>query len=172
MKIFTRAAVLLLSVAFLTRASGAQQPAGQQPPPTQQPGAQQPQQEQHPPRAQHPPFRTGINFVRVDVIVTDRQGNPVLDLKQTDFEVTEDGKPQAIQTFKLINVSEDTGIGADPPREVRNAIEEQMEAARDDVRVFAIFLDDYHVRLENSMRAREAIARFVENQVQPKDLVS
>jgi VWFA-related protein len=119
---------------------------------------------------QTPIFRTDLNFVRVDVIVSDRQGNPVHDLKQEDFEVAEDGKPQAIQTFKLINVSEDTGIGTDPPREVRNAIEEQMEAARDDVRLFAIFLDDYHVRLENSMRAREAIARFVENQLLPKDM--
>ena len=115
---------------------------------------------------QTPVFRTDINFVRVDVIVSDRQGNPVHDLRQEDFEVTEDGKPQAIQTFKLINVSEDTGVGSDPPREVRNAIDEQTEAARDDVRLFAIFLDDYHVRLENSMRAREPIARFVENQLQ------
>ena len=124
------------------------------------------------PADQTPVFRSDINFVRVDVIVTDRQGNPVHDLKQEDFEVTEDGKPQTIETFKLINVSEDTGIGSDPPREIRNAIEEQMEAARDDVRVFAIFLDDYHVRLENSMRAREPIARFVEEQLQPKDMAS
>ena len=54
----------------------------------------------------------------------------------------------------------------------RNSIDEQTEAARDDVRLFAIFLDDYHVRLENSMRAREILARFVENQFNPKDLVS
>ena len=143
----------------------AQEPAQpQSPPPTQQPGAPAA------PTDQVPVFRSDINFVRVDVIVQDRQGNPVHDLKQEDFEVTEDGKPQSIQTFKLINVTDDTGIGADPPREVRNPIEEQMEAARDDVRLFAIFLDDYHVRLENSMRARESIARFVENQIQPKDL--
>jgi VWFA-related protein len=106
----------------------------------------------------------------VDVIVTDKQGNPVHDLRQEDFEVTEDGKPQTIQTFKLINVSENAGVGSDPPREVRNAIEEQTEAARDDVRLFAIFLDDYHVRLENSMRAREVLAQFVENQLQPADM--
>jgi VWFA-related protein len=119
---------------------------------------------------QIPVFRSDINFVRVDVIVTDRQGNPVHDLKQEDFEVTEDGKPQAVQTFKLINVSEDAGVGTDPPREVRNPIEEQTEAARDDVRLFAVFLDDYHVRLENSMRAREILARFVENQFNAKDI--
>jgi VWFA-related protein len=132
--------------------------------------AQQPAPAPAAPADQTPIFRTDINFVRVDVIVTDRQGNPVHDLRQEDFEVTEDGKPQSIQTFKLINVSEDAGIGNDPPREVRNTIEEQTEAARDDVRLFAIFLDDYHVRLENSMRSREPIARFVENQLNAKDL--
>ncbi|MEO5739795.1 MAG: VWA domain-containing protein [Vicinamibacterales bacterium] len=132
--------------------------------------AQQPAPPPAAPADQTPVFRSDINFVRVDVIVNDRQGNPVNDLKAEDFEVTEDGKPQSIQTFKLINVSDDTGVGTDPPREVRNPIEEQTEAARDDVRLFAIFLDDYHVRLENSMRAREPIARFVENQMNAKDL--
>ena len=117
-----------------------------------------------------PTFRTDINFVRVDVIVTDKQGNPVHDLRQEDFEVTEDGKPQSIQTFKLVNVTENAGVGSDPPREVRNVIEEQTEAARDDVRLFAVFLDDYHVRLENSMRAREPIARFIEEPLQAADM--
>ena len=115
-----------------------------------------------------PIFRTDINFVRVDVIVTDRQGNPVHDLKQEDFEVTEDGKPQAIQTFKLINVTENKDVVSEAPKQIRNAIDEQMEAAREDARLFAIFLDDYHVRLENSMR--EVIAQFVENQLQPADM--
>jgi VWFA-related protein len=163
------AAVLAAPLALGVKAQDAQAPPpapGQQQPPPAQPA---PADQQTP---QTPVFRSDINFVRVDVIVTDRQGNPVHDLKQTDFEVTEDGKPQAIQTFKLINVSEDTGLGADPPREVRNPIDEQTEAARDDVRLVAIFLDDYHVRLENSMRAREILARFVENQFNPKDLIS
>ncbi len=136
--------------------------------PPQQPAPPPPTPEQTP--EQTPIFRTDINFVRVDVIVTDRQGNPVHDLKQEDFEVTEDGKPQAVQTFKLVNVRENAGVGSDPPREVRTVIEEQMEAARDDARLFAFFLDDYHVRLENSMRAREVIAQFVENQLQPADM--
>ena len=134
------------------------------------PAQQQPTPPPAPAADQTPVFRADINFVRVDVIVNDRQGNPVHDLRQEDFEVTEDGKPQSVQTFKLINVSEDTGVGNDPPREVRNPIEEQTEAARDDVRLFAIFLDDYHVRLENSMRSREPIARFIENQLNAKDM--
>ena len=136
------------------------------PPPAQTPPAAPAQPDQI------PIFRTDINFVRVDAIVTDKQGNPVHNLTQDDFEVTEDGKPQTIQTFKLINVSENAGVGSDPPREVRTAIEEQTEAARDDVRIFAFFLDDYHVRLENSMRARETLAKFVETHLQPADMAA
>ena len=59
---------------------------------------------QTPPQAPGPTFRTGINFVRVDVIVSDRKGQPLVDLKQADFEVFEDGKSQTIETFKLVQV--------------------------------------------------------------------
>jgi VWFA-related protein len=162
------AAVLAAPLALGVKAQdNPAQPAA--PPPA---GAQAPADQAPADQAQTPIFRSDINFVRVDVIVNDRQGNLVHDLKQEDFEVTEDGKPQSIQTFKLINVSEDAGVGSDPPREIRNSIDEQTEAARDDVRLFAIFLDDYHVRLENSMRAREHIARFVEGQLNAKDMAS
>ncbi|MSO55489.1 MAG: VWA domain-containing protein [Acidobacteria bacterium] len=151
------AAVLAAPLALAVRAQNA--PAGQAPTPA--PPA---------PAPATPTFRTDINFVRVDVIVTDKQGKPVHDLRQEDFEVTEDGKPQAIQTFKLVNVSGTAVAGSEPPREIRDVGDEQTEAAREDVRLFAIFLDDYHVRLENSMRSREPIARFVENQLQGADM--
>ena len=161
------AAVLAAPLALAVRAQNAP-PAADAPP--QPSGADRTRAGRLQHRQTSPTFRADINFVRVDVIVTDRQGNPVHDLRQEDFEVTEDGKPQTIQTFKLVNVTENAGVGSDPPREVRNLIEEQTEAARDDVRLFAMFLDDYHVRLENSMRAREPIAQFIENQLQPADM--
>lgn len=122
---------------------------------------------------QGPTFRGGINFVRVDVIVSDGRGNPVTDLRQQDFELTEDGKPQKIEAFKLINVMAGGTPGAPPrpPRAIRSPIDEEMEAARDDVRVFAVFLDDYHVTQSASMRARQILAEFVETQLQDLDLI-
>ena len=66
---------------------------------TQQSSAVPELPEQTDPDEQQPVFRTGINFVRVDVIVTDRDGNPVVDLEPEDFEVLEDGVPQSIETF-------------------------------------------------------------------------
>jgi len=152
------------------------QPTQQTPPPAtpagQGSGATPAQPPAQPQPAAAPTFRTDINFVRVDVIVSDKQGNPVSDLRQQDFEVTEDGKPQAIQTFKLVNINDSISRSApvEAPHEIRSVIDEQMEAAKEDVRLFAFFLDDYHVRKENSIRAREPIARFVENKLLSTDM--
>ena len=41
----------------------------------------------------------GVTAVLVDVVVRDRRGEPVRDLKQSDFQVIEDGVPQALGSF-------------------------------------------------------------------------
>ena len=134
--------------------------------------AQQPAQPPAEPAAQPPVFRAGINYVRVDVIVSDKNGNPVADLQVPDFEVSEDGKPQTIDTFKLVKLDGGTAESIkEPPKEIRNDFDEEMEAARDDVRLFAIFLDDYHVRRGASMAVRGQLARFIETQMGPSDMV-
>ena len=139
----------------------------QQPDPAGAP--QEPQQES----GQPPIFRTGINFVRVDVIVTDsRTGQPVSDLGQDDFEVVEDNQPQTVETFKLVELDGGAIQALDgPARPIRNDADEELEAARDDVRLFAIFLDDYHVRRGASVSVRDPIARFIETQLGPSDML-
>ena len=44
------------------------------------------------PTTQPPVFRAGINYVRVDVIISDKSGNPVADLQASDFDVFEDAQ--------------------------------------------------------------------------------
>ena len=119
-----------------------------------------------------PTFKTGINFVRVDVIITDKNGNALADLQPGDFEVTEDGKPQKIETFKLVKLDGGTTAALkEPPKEIRSDYDEESEAAKEDVRLFAIFLDDYHVRRGASMAVREPIAKFIDTQLGPTDMV-
>src|SRR3954447_17537366 len=132
--------------------------------------AQQPQTGDDKPG--QPAVRAGINFVSVDVIISDKNGNNISDLKESDFEITEDGKPQTVESFKFIKLDGGLMPGPDgPPRQIRTDADEEAEAARDDVRLFAIFLDDYHVRRETSMVARQQIARFVETQLGPSDMI-
>ena len=160
-------AVGLFTVALGTMRGDAQQPQQEPAQPGQTPPGDQP------PTGQQPPvFRAGINFVRVDVIVTDKTGASVTNLQATDFEITEEGRPQQIETFKLVQLDGGLMPGPDgPPRAIRTDYDEESEAARDDVRLFGIFLDDYHVRDGNSLAARDQIARFIETQLGPSDMV-
>jgi VWFA-related protein len=150
--------------------SGAQAPAAPPPADQQQPPAAPAQQTAQDP--QRPIFRAGVNFVRVDVIVTDKAGRPLSDLKLTDFEITEGGRPQKIETFKLVELDGGLMPGPDgPARQIRSEFDEESEAARDDVRLFGLFLDDYHVRRGSSLSARNEIARFIETQLGPSDMI-
>ena len=135
--------------------------AGQQPPPADQP----------PPDPAQPVFRTGINFVRVDVIVTDKQGQPVTDLTQADFEVQEDNKPQTVETFRLVKIETETAIIPPTVGRIRSRDDEERAAQNEDARIFVFFLDDYHVRLGNSMSARQHLMKFVEG-LGPNDLLA
>jgi VWFA-related protein len=46
--------------------------------------------------------KEGVTAVLVDVVVRDRRGEPIKDLTQADFEITEDGAPQRIGSFTPI----------------------------------------------------------------------
>jgi VWFA-related protein len=123
-------------------------------------------------QAQPPPtFRAGVNVVRVDVIVTGRDGRAVEDLTQADFDVTEDGKPQTIEMFRLVKIDGQPKPGDPAPRQIRTESDEESEAGRDDVRLFAIFFDDYHVRRISAMAVRPALTAFIQKQLAPTDLV-
>lgn len=163
-------AALLFAVVVGLSQVGAQQPAEPQDNAGQQPAESQPAEPQGD-TGQQPTFRAGINFVRVDVIVTDDKGQPITDLTEADFEVIEDGQPQNIEQFRLIRVDGNPRPGDPPPRELRNRIDEEIELAKDDVRVFVFFMDDYHVRLGNSLSVKEPLIRFVQTQLGPNDVV-
>src|SRR5688572_15713054 len=153
------------------RQGGDGQPA-QQPQPAGQAPTDQPAAPVIPGQDAQPVFRGGINFVRVDVIATDGKGQHVTDLKQEDFEVLEDNQLQSVEQFRLIKVDGNPKPGDPPPRVIRNREDEESEAARDDVRIFAILLDDYHVRRSNSISIREPLTRFIQTQLRPNDMVA
>ena len=119
-----------------------------------------------------PTFRADVNFVRVDVIVTDRNGEPVADLTADDFQVFEDDARQTIEQFKLVNVDGNIHPGDQPIGEIRTAADQEREIGREDVRLFVIFFDDYHTRAINALKVKRPLTQFVENHLGQKDLVA
>lgn len=75
-------------------------------------------------------FRSTSNFVRVDVVVRDRNGSVVKGLKNDDFVVTEDGKPQQVVTFDYEEIATDTLPPATPSTPVLGLEQLQNAATR------------------------------------------
>jgi VWFA-related protein len=91
---------------------------------------------------QRPTFRTGVNFVRLDVFAR-AGGLPVSDLRAEDFLIQEDGVAQTISTFEHIVIRAGTPAGerVDP----RNVRESNQMAGDPRNRLFVLFLDTFHV---------------------------
>ena len=166
--------IIVLVAMALTATGTAQQPPETSPPATPQaPDAAAPATDPPPDeQTQQPVFRAEINFVRVDAIVTDDDDNPVLDLTREDFEIYEDDVLQQIETFALHQLTGEPDPDLPPLSSIRNAYDQEREAARFDSRIFVFFLDEYHVTDINAMRMLAPLVEFVETQLAPTDLVA
>jgi VWFA-related protein len=49
-----------------------------------------------------PVFRTGTTAVLLDIVVRDKRGRPIRDLRQDEITVLEDGTPREVKSFRLI----------------------------------------------------------------------
>ncbi|MGD9903102.1 MAG: VWA domain-containing protein [Vicinamibacterales bacterium] len=141
-----------------------------------QPQAPQTSAPQAPPpgvEIQPPIFRSGVKLVLVDVSVTGGDEVPLADLTAADFELTEDGVPQQVEQATLVRLSgapRDNGESL----EIRSQDHAIAEAGRDDVRVFAVFMDDYHLGRypQEMIPLRKALTTFLGEMMGPLDLAT
>jgi VWFA-related protein len=62
-----------------------------------------------------PVFRTGTTAVMLDIVVRDKRGRPVRDLRQDEITVLEDGVAREVKTFRLIEgPPADAAVSAGP----------------------------------------------------------
>ncbi len=137
------------------------------------PGAQAPAQPPDPPR-----FRVGVDAVRIDAVVTDKDGNLVTDLTAADFELRQDGEVQPITIAHYVE------IDAPPPQPSQLASKHLPVGAAAPIvssgrltrgkvqRTMVLVVDDLGIAWENMEATRKALRRFVDEQVQDGDLVA
>jgi VWFA-related protein len=127
-------------------------------------GAQQPA----PPQ---PTFKTQVEFVEVDAIVTDAQGRFVRDLKKEDFQVLEDGKAQTIATFSVVDIPVER---YDRPLYAANPIEPDVRTNERpfDGRVYVMVVDDLHTLFGRSARVKVAAREFIQKHLGANDLMA
>lgn len=114
--------------------------------------------------AQQPTFRSGVELVTIDVVATDRSGQPVHNLKVEDFELLEDGKEQPIRTLRFIDTSVAPLEATLPPGIVTNDV--------DPGGIFAVVVDEIGLQPEDIEKVRRTAATFFKDTLQPHDHVA
>jgi VWFA-related protein len=108
--------------------------------------------------------------VQLDVIPLDARGHIVEDLTPADFAVREDGSAQPLDSIRLVHAGD--GPSSALPDPAPRADREQPASLPEGTRVFAIFLDEYHVSPGASTeRVRVALTRFVDREMGTGDLL-
>jgi VWFA-related protein len=127
------------------------------------------QQPTPPASTQQPVFRAASNLVEVDAVVTDKKGDVVRGLKQDDFQLTEDGKPQSIVQFAFVDLPVPSVEAQSTPR-VRSDV--VTNATTPDGRLYVIVLDGFHVDATRSTVVRKLAKQFVDNNLGAKDVAA
>ena len=104
--------------------------------------------------------RVKSNLVNIDVIVKDKKGKYVSDLKPEDFVITENGQQQKIEFFDAPLLRTDTA---------KPGVEAPATAPRNYV---SLVLDSQTTDLTNLKQVREGAIRYVREQVTDADAVA
>src|SRR5262245_32278703 len=170
----SRFVIAILAALFIfdhPASQSAQQPSQQPKQETKQPEAQAPAREQE------ATVRISTQLVQVDATVTDKKGEHVEDLTEDDFELTVDGKKQAITYFRLVKLPEPRraeGVATNAPKLNTPPLSMPTKpiALEQVARTIAFVVDDLGLSFESTSFARRAIKKFLDEQMQEGDLVA
>lgn len=169
----SRAIVAALSLLFVS-AVVAQQPSAPSPPS----GKNNESQESTKQKDRDDVVRISVTLVQVDVTVTDGKGRSITDLKPEDFEVFQNKKPQHITNFLYVAAQPvqstpsvvarpaTKGSPVEPPAPPPRLKPEQVR------RAIALVVDDLTLSFESTASVRQALKKFVDEQMQPGDLAA
>ncbi|MBS1791352.1 MAG: VWA domain-containing protein [Acidobacteria bacterium] len=139
---------------------------------------QKPAQTAPPDSSQDPDsvVRISTQLVQIDAVVTDRNGAHVENLTEDDFVLTVDGKKQSLSHFKLIKLVSpkkpaDGGKNLKAAPATPVGMPEKALAPEDVRRTIAFVVDDLGLSFQSMTYTREAIRKFVREQMEEGDLV-
>ncbi len=138
-------------------------------------------------------FTDTVQLVVVDVFAKDKDGNPVPNLKPSDFAISEDGKPQVIKVCEYQELKSDPitappatlekrpeAAAPAPPvaAEVKAVTTNQIAPAKageikyKDKRLMVMFFDMTSMPLQDQIRAQDSAIKFIKTQITASDLMA
>lgn len=121
--------------------------------------------------APQPSFRSGTDVLLIDATVLDREGRPIVDLTERDFEVRLDGKARRIVSVQFLG-SPSVQSAADPAAlSAGRSYTSNVDAALVRPNLIVIVVDQGNITPGNAMSAVRAAAQFVDG-LAPQDRVA
>ena len=124
-------------------------------------------------------FRVTSDLVLVSVTARDKSGRLIPDLKQSDFTVMEDGRPQHIASFDIEDVQTTLSQANPSQAEVQGAAPSNLITAKTvtpenirDHRLIVLFFDFSAMEADEVDHALDSAQKFVDKQMTPADLVA
>src|SRR5437588_166212 len=115
-----------------------------------------------------PTIRVTTRLVQVNVVVHDKKGEPVSDLKKEDFTIFEKGKEQKLAVFAVDSITAPTKAWpALPP----NIFSNRVKTADTPTSITVILFDGLNTRFQDQAYARKQIVKFL-SEIQPHDRVA
>jgi len=111
-------------------------------------------------------FRSGVDIVRLDVSVLDKNRRPIRDLTAADFTVLEEGEARPIVAFSAVDVP---GAPEHSVAWMRDVGSDVATNRLDTRRIVAIVMDDCYTNVGDGKVARN-LARSVVDRLGPNDL--
>jgi VWFA-related protein len=140
-----------------------------QPSPTRTPQSQTPQDQPD------DVLRINTELVQTDIMVFDKQGRFVDNLKPEQFELKVDGKPQPFSFFERVaagSVNEEAQLaaarGTSPTSPTKGAAVKPLDRGRTTL----FFLDDFHLSFESLERARKSLLHFIDDEMGQNDVAA
>jgi VWFA-related protein len=117
-----------------------------------------------------PAIRATTRLVQVSVVVHDKHGNPIPDLKKDDFVVLDERKPQEIRIFSV--ETNELPVHAPPPLPPDTYTNRIQERGNVPTSITVILFDGLNTEITDQALAKKQVVKFIQTQVHPQDRVA
>ena len=108
-----------------------------------------------------PVFKATARTVIVDVVVTDKHGNPVTGLKREDFTTTENGKPQSIVFFEPHTGTDAAAISTPSNQSLPQGLFTNKPVAPPTDSVSVLLLDGLNTQVGDQTKVRQQMIQYM-----------
>ena len=109
-------------------------------------------------------FKSVVNRVVLDVVVTDSTGKPVRGLTQKDFSVSEDGRPQQVLSFDVHDLDTASDFAKLPPLPPNTFVD--IPTAPERGPLYVLLLDLVNTETADEPYARAQLLKFIKDKPQ------